>query len=275
MQFQSEMLGGNRNAYVSLVQDYEANFSRFSSAFLLATSMYDSAWPKVSIFNSAELACFYRLQGHDVSASETFEPIMNRTLRDVCLKPEPTPKERRILFYGRPEVLRNCYFLARTALEIWSEIYSRSAEWQVISVGQRHRPFRLRNGQTINVLGKLSLPGYAYELSRAAVGLSLMASPHPSYPPLEMAHFGALTVTNSFRCKNLSTWHENITSVEQADPETIARAVMAACASFDADPESGRKGTSLKPHYLLDFDSRLVERMTNLIESCVSSRSVS
>ena len=41
----------------------------------------------------------------------------------------------------------------------------------------------------------------------SAIGISLMVSPHPSYPPLEMAHLGMLVLTNGFGAKDLSTWH--------------------------------------------------------------------
>ena len=71
-------------------------------------------------------------------------------------------------------------------------------------------------------LGKLSLTDYAELLRRTAVGLSLMASPHPSYPPLEMAHFGVRTVTNSYTCKDLSKSHANILSLPDVSAERIA-----------------------------------------------------
>ena len=87
--------------------------------------------------------------------------------------------------------------------------------------------------------GKLSPDGYADRLREAAVGVSLMVSPHPSYPPLEMAHLGMLVVTNRFGPKDLATWHPNITSVGDLRPETVADAIAAACRRFDEDPGAG------------------------------------
>ena len=52
--------------------------------------------------------------------------------------------------------------------------------------------------------GKASLDEYADHLNRAAVGVSLMVSPHPSYPPLEMAEAGVLAITNNYGSKDLS-----------------------------------------------------------------------
>jgi hypothetical protein len=98
----------------------------------------------------------------------------------------------------------------------------------------------------------LSLEAYARLLQETAVGVSLMISPHPSYPPLEMAHFGALTITNGFAPKDLAAWHDNIISLDHATPEALAEALATQCARFAADPGCGLRGTSRAPGYLDD-----------------------
>ena len=99
-------------------------------------------------------------------------------------------------------------------------------------------------------LGKLSLEDYAKMLRTSAVGLSLMASPHPSYPPLEMSHFGLRTITNSYANKDLSTSHPNILSIEDVAPDTIADALAQACHGFEADPDRGWLASSYRPSFL-------------------------
>ena len=266
MQFQYAQFSGPRTPYISMVQDYEPGFHPWSSAYLLARASYDSEWPKRIIFNSKELATFYKAQGHDFDDSFTFEPILNSSLREALMeRPVPPKKERRILFYGRPNSRRNCYFLARKSLEIWSERYEWSKDWRVISVGAKHKPFALANGAQLDVLGKLSLEDYAEELRRAALGLSLMASPHPSYPPLELAHFGALTICNSFDCKDLRVWHENLTPVDVPSPNNFAISLVNACRAFEANPSVGLDGRSLKPQYLATPDEYTLESIAAMI----------
>ena len=68
-------------------------------------------------------------------------------------------------------------------------------------------------------IGKLDLDAYAALLRESAIGISLMVSPHPSYPPLEMAHLGMLVLTNRFAAKDLATWHPNITAVDDISAE--------------------------------------------------------
>jgi hypothetical protein len=87
-------------------------------------------------------------------------------------------------------------------------------------------------------------------LRSTAVGLSLMCSPHPSYPPLEMAHFGVRTITNRFANKNLATSHDNIISVPDIAPETLAEALGQACDAFEADPGAGWLARSRRPSFL-------------------------
>jgi len=66
------------------------------------------------------------------------------------------------------------------------------------------------------------------------VGLGLMVSPHPSYPPLEMAEFGVRVITNRFANKNLSGRTKNIVSMADARPTALAKALAEACDAFDA-----------------------------------------
>jgi hypothetical protein len=105
---------------------------------------------------------------------------------------------------------------------------------------------------TLRSVGKLSLDEYAAMLRGTAVGLSLMASPHPSYPPLEMAHFGVLTITNDYAFKAMASAHDNISALRDIRPESIAAALSAACARFEADPGASARGRSHRPSYLSD-----------------------
>lgn len=265
LNFQYERFGGTKRPYISLVQDYEPNFHPWSSAFAMARGAYDSDWPKRIIFNSSELAEYYKRQGHSFERSAVFEPVLHYKMRAALQAEIRPPKERRILFYGRPDDRRNCFYLGRRALEIWSDQYAGSSKWNVISVGAQYPAFPLSNGKKIEVVGKLSLEFYIDELQRAAVGLSLMASPHPSYPPLEMAHFGALTISNSFEGKAISGWHENIIDSSLANAEIIAGNLKDACQRFDCDNSIGLRGLSLKPHYVEEISSLKIKEFISVI----------
>ena len=89
-------------------------------------------------------------------------------------------------------------------------------------------------------------------LSESSIGLSLMVSPHPSFPPLEMVHFGIMTITNRFANKDLSLFHDNFISIDDVRPESIADQLVTLCRRFESDPASGYRGESRMPHYLDD-----------------------
>lgn len=265
MKFQLERFGGTPIPYISLLQDYEPNFYPWSSAFLLATGSYNTDWPKKVIFNSSELARYYKHQGHEFEDSAIFEPTLNYKMRDSLSSLGKEKKERRIIFYGRPEVRRNCFYIGREALEIWSERYEDSHRWKVISVGAKYAGFKLSGKVTMSVLGKLSIDEYIRELKRASVGLSLMSSPHPSYPPLEMANFGILTVSNSFQNKVISEWHENLRAPEFVSPDKIADILIDNCRKFESDPEVGLRGATKKPQYTKEIPDEKLDELVSMI----------
>ena len=110
-------------------------------------------------------------------------------------------------------------------MKVWSKLQPDAAEWKLLSVGEKHRDIDLGSGVTLKSLGKLSLADYARLLAESRVGLSLMVSPHPSYPPLEMAEYGLHVVTNSFQAKDLSSYYANVISLEKFMPDDIAAAL--------------------------------------------------
>ena len=77
---------------------------------------------------------------------------------------------------------------------------------------------------------------YWATLNQYDIGLSLMLSPHPSYPPLEMAASGLITVTNNFANKDLSILSDNFVTCEPS-AEYIKLALQKAyqkCNDMDA-----------------------------------------
>ncbi|SET49597.1 hypothetical protein SAMN04487962_1113 [Marinobacter segnicrescens] len=126
-----------------------------------------------------------------------------------------------MLVYGRPSVERNAFPIIVMALRQWVET-GNADEWEFFSAGEYHESIELGKGKRLVSHGKLSLSDYAEELSETSIGLSLMISPHPSYPPLEMSAFGVRVITNSYNNKDLEAVFPNIRTVHSIDPESIA-----------------------------------------------------
>ena len=236
-----------------IVQEYEPSFYPMSSTHLMARSAFETGDETWGIFNSRELHEYFKVQGHRFGREYAFEPRIPGGLR-AYLDKGPVNKEKRILIYGRPNVPRNCFSAIVQGLTLWTRTETRFKDWTIVSAGGAHNPISLDDGRKIIAMGKLSIEDYARALRISAVGISLMSSAHPSYPPLEMAHFGIKTLTNGYLCKNLSEAHDNIVSLNAIDPRTLADALTKVCESFENAPDSGWKAASHMPSYVATSD---------------------
>lgn len=238
---------------VPLIQEYEPHFYPFSATHLLALEAFNGEIPIWGVFNSTELFDYYAAQGNRHDRAYVFQPRLNGALKPFLDGLGADLKRRTALIYGRPKIPRNAFFLVRRGLEIWAERYGADhRDWRLLSAGAAHPPVDLGNGIRLASVGKLSLEDYGALLRETAIGVSLMSSPHPSYPPLEMAHFGARVITNAYANKRLENRHENIVSLPAARPEALAEAFEAEIAAFEASPGHAAAGRSHMPNYLSD-----------------------
>lgn len=224
-----------------LIQDYEPGFYPWSSRYLLALNTYGRPDDTLAVVNSPELAGYLGSQGHPFPDMAVLAPRLNPALRAVRDSRSQFTKRPILLVYARPSTERNAFAVQLAALRLWAHRYPQAAQWQVIGLGEAFDPLDLGDGCQLVSLGKRSLEEYANLLCDAAVGFSLMVSPHPSYPPLEMAAFGLQVVTNRFANKNLSTHAPHILSPEPASPARFAEVLCELTRSFDGSPDAARR----------------------------------
>ncbi len=233
---QAELFGQALAPMIWLMQDYEPSFMAFSSAHVLARAAYDTSDPLWGVINSSNLARYIDAVGHRPTRAFVFEPVISDALRPYLDRVTSSERKKRVLVYGRPTVERNCFPALVRGLRRWARDYPQYVDWEVISAGVPHDPVDLGDGRKLTSVGKLSLDAYAETLLSCYAGVSLMASPHPSYPPLEMAHFGMRTITNTYFSKDLSDFHPNITSIQSIAEDPLAAALADACAQFGTPP---------------------------------------
>lgn len=209
--------------FVYLIQDFEPGFYPWSARYALAAATYDNPGIYIPVFNTRILRDFFVAQGQTASDAVFFEPSLHHGLRRHVAGDKI--KKRRVLVYGRPSVERNCFPIITMGLRI---LVARGVppDWEFVSAGESHAPIELGGGHFLRSVGKLSIDHYAHELASASIGISLMMSPHPSYPPLEMAAFDVYVITNSYGSKDLSTFHPGIRSLTTLSPEYLADAVL-------------------------------------------------
>ena len=231
-----KFLFGQCQKFVYFIQDYEPGFYAWSSKSALADSTYNASLPAIHIVNDSFL--YDELKAR-LSENHFILPFgLNDAIYENLINSDPVKRENIILFYGRPSVSRNLFELTVDSIGKWIiNNPFESRKWRVISVGEAYSeeflPDYLRNH--IQILGKLEIKEYAYLLKCAKVGISFMQSPHPSYPPQEMAAAGLVVITNNWNSKNWSTRPGKYIPVDNLSPLNIAKCIDVAIGTPTSD----------------------------------------
>lgn len=207
--------------FLYIIQDFEPGLYPWSTEYALAMETYGLDYH--AVLCGTFLAKFMVEQRIGrfadpafVERCAVFEPALDATR----FRPEPgAQRPRRLLFYARPQAARrNLFELGLYALRCASETGLFDGEqWELLFFGEDLPAVDLGRGNWIRSAPWLDYDGYAAMLRGADVGLSLMLSPHPSYPPLELAACGAIAVTNTFMTKSATMFaavSANIVAVE-------------------------------------------------------------
>jgi glycosyltransferase involved in cell wall biosynthesis len=212
-----------QQTFLYLIQDYEPLLHAASTQFALASETYDL--PHLPIINTSLLHEFLTSQRIGrfrdeafARAALVFEPAVDRSifhLRETA----SSEARRRLLFYTRPtNGLRNLFEMGVAALQkAVSDGVFDPERWEFVGMGEQFSPVALGRGAILRPTKWVTLEGYARQMRESDVLLSLMLSPHPSYPPLEMAASGGIVVTTTFGNKTaarLSRLSPNIIGVE-------------------------------------------------------------
>lgn len=246
--WQASTYGRAPGAFGYLIQDYEPAFYPASAQSELARATYSDAEGTIGVFNTALLRDHFHASGIRFDREFVFEPKILPELR-TSMAETPVRRTRTIVVYGRPGTPRNAFSAIVDGLRAWHANQPDADSWTLLSVGQPHPDVDLGGGSVLRSIGKLDLESYAALLRGSAIGISLMISPHPSYPPLEMAHLGMLVLSNRYGGKDLSTWHSNIVSTDDLSADGIAAGLAELCRRFEADPETGASGRPLRPEF--------------------------
>lgn len=143
-----------------------------------------------------------------------FEPAFPPQVFHPCKS--VVKKKLKFFFYARPNNPRNLFYLGIEVIEraIAQNILDLE-EWDIYFVGKDLPPIVFDGGYSPQICENLSWAEYAKLIGTVDLGLSLMCTPHPSYPPLDLAASGAVVVTNQFANKrDLNAYSANLICVE-------------------------------------------------------------
>lgn len=167
------------------------------------------------------------------TTSVSFEPSFEAFLRPERLI--GSGRQRNLFFYARPHNPRNLFDIGVEAIDAAIEAGHLPRErWRVHFVGRGVPPIDFSDGSRPVLHDGLNWAEYRDLLGRMDLGLSLMASPHPSYPPMDLAASGSVVVTNRWPGKR--SFASVSDRVVDAEPtvEGIVEAIAKATVLVDA-----------------------------------------
>jgi len=151
------------------------------------------------VVNSARLRDHLIATGCEqlTTRSTAFEPSFELFSRLVH-RSNPAD-DRHLFFYSRPNNLRNLFYLG---VQVLDEVFSRglldARDWTVHLVGPGTPELEFAGGPRVRYHPKANWAEYSQLIGGIDLGLSLMSTPHTSYPPLDLVAAGAVAVTNTW-----------------------------------------------------------------------------
>ena len=144
---------------------------------------------------------------------------------------------RRLFFYARPNQPRNLFAtgVAALAAAIADGVFNPD-EWDIYFVGQGVPELELPRGVRPTVVQGLKWTEYQKLVRSMDAGFVLMDTPHPSYPPLDLAGSGAAVLTNMHGIKTDLTHYSRNILMSQPDQASLRRGLarLAELGSDDA-----------------------------------------
>lgn len=234
--------------FLYLIQEYEPLTFVTGSWSAMADATYD--FPHRALFSTELLREFFRDRGHGVYADGPETGDERSVSFENAITPVVAPPAgelsartaRRLLFYARPEAhaARNMFEIGLMSLQQAVEKGVFGPEWSFHGIGTVEGGDRLRLTEDValEILPRTGQADYGDLLAGHDLGLSLMLTPHPSLPPIEMASAGMLTVTNS--CENktaekLTAISPNLITAPPTVPGVVAALAEAAAAVGDGE----------------------------------------
>lgn len=226
--------------FIYLIQDFEPNFYSASSNSMLAEATYLKDF--YALFSTQALFdYFFKCNIGNFQKKNLIKYIYD-TPANSCLMNKPefinlhqNKNKKRFVFYCRPHIDRNAYDLACLVIikALEQKIFN-PKEWEFYGVGaSSSENIELMPNVLLKQLPNMPLEDYKKMLPTFDIALSLMASPHPSMPPIDFALSGCIVVTNASDIKTQKYFN------------TISQNIIASEPTIDSLVDSLSKAVSL------------------------------
>lgn len=267
---------GNK-PFLYLIQDYESAFYAFSALYAFADSTY-SKMNYHGLISSQPLLNYLDVNkkcGNNFAEKKmTFfnNACAAREISSETFIKRKDSKARKFIFYSRPTVDRNMFPLASLAIiEAFKQgIFDDGHNWELYGMGIGNVGIYLDGRTKLEQMPRMSLKEYEVAVQSFDVCLTLMASPHPSLIPFDLAGGGAIVVTNVFATKTADYFAEiskNIIAVEPTVDDIVDAIRKAVHRSQDFET---RYAEAIKMAYPRSWDQTWSKNIEEFIDNSIS-----
>lgn len=199
-----------RKRFFYIIQEAETFFYHFGGERVMCESLMHD--PNIDyIINSHFLNEYFR--EHETNVYENgvyFEPAFSKELYYPAEEKRLTDKHR-LFFYGRPHNPRNLFNYGVNVLdEAIRQGIIDTNKWEICFAGANIKPITFCDGSKSVSMGQMSWEEYAAFLREVDLALCLMYTPHPSYPPFDVACSGGVVVSNKYMTKQAFPQSDNV-----------------------------------------------------------------
>ncbi|MFK7968588.1 MAG: hypothetical protein AB8B68_05540 [Rickettsiaceae bacterium] len=220
----------NQSHFLYLIQDYEPGFFPHSSHYALSLNTYNLPCKKLfsteilanffvanNIIQKNEKYCFFH-NAASVSGSDSYNLQKKAKIS--------SKKDKIFVLYSRPQVDRNMFLLAaHSIVEAYTKIFKDSEyNWKFYGMGIGNITICLDENNKVSQLPRMSLKEYKEFIGSIDICLTLMATPHPSMIPMDIAGSGGLVVTNLMHTRTKEYYKKissNIIAVEASRDKIV------------------------------------------------------
>ena len=173
--------------------------------------------------------------------------------------------KRRFFFYARPQNPRNLYWRGLEAIEESIRQGVLDTElWAFDFVGTKIPKAPLSGRAEVAIWDTVGWQQYGQLVRGADIGLSLMATPHPSYPPLDLAASGALVVTNRYGVKTSLEQYSDSIICADLGVDALVEGIRTAVARAAGRDEAARRQAAASAGLARDWTATLTPMIETL-----------
>jgi hypothetical protein len=231
---------------VHLVQEDERRFYPEGDDSIRCAEILDDSRIRCVVSSKSLFDHLFSVANAHTPAATWFEPAFP----GLHAAEHSVPGKRNFMFDARPDNPRSLYYRGLEAISGAVESgHLDPATWDFFFVGTDLHPVALSGTVRPTLIRNPGVREYQQLLRRMDLGVSLMASAHPSYAALELGAAGAVVVTNTYgrHGRSLDHYSKNILCRDPDVPSLVAGIGAGVALAADVDRRTANHQSSAFP----------------------------